>query len=142
MGFNSGFKGLMKHMDFYFRMEQNHAPTDPIWTLHMCVKYMRVVSVEHVCLLNQIVFKLWRPGHATVDLQLWRHGTPTYWNCAIGCILLPLTACSFRFCGSWALIVPFISSPVHVYLVQFVLRCYTYLVVEWRWNYENRRSCC
>jgi len=66
---------LMKHMDFYFRMKQNHAPTNPIWTLHMCEVYASEIASgvgrPLVCLLSEIVFKLGqRSGHATVDLQL------------------------------------------------------------------------
>jgi hypothetical protein len=64
-------------------MKQNRAPTNPIWTLHMsevCASEIASgVGRPLVCLLNEIVFKMrQRFGHATVDLQLCRHGSPTY----------------------------------------------------------------
>jgi len=76
----------MKHRDIYFHTKENRAPTNPIWTLHMCEVYVSEIANgvgrTLVCLLSEIVFKLWRrSGHATVGLQLWRHGSPTYWNC-------------------------------------------------------------
>ena len=53
---------LMKHRDIYFHTKENRAPTNPIWTLHMCEVYVSEIANgvgrTLVCLLSEIVFKL------------------------------------------------------------------------------------